>query len=174
MRPFNWSKLITTVTIIIGVFTFGTVAYPYILPVLQNRNLWAVLSLILVLMFTSGHMYNHIRKVPYVTGNGKGGISYFAGGFSNQFGIETQIIAAVCESDPDPMARCVLTVARCRSLLRHDLTWLESAAHDRCTNTANSRHHLGFSDLRHVQLLDEPVQDQEWRVPFLVAAFLDR
>lgn len=51
----------------------------------------------MVLMFTSGHMYNHIRKVPYVTGNGKGGISYFAGGFSNQFGIETQIIAAVCK-----------------------------------------------------------------------------
>ena len=51
----------------------------------------------MVLMFTSGHMYNHIRKVPYVTGNGKGGITYFAGGFSNQFGIETQIIAAVCE-----------------------------------------------------------------------------
>lgn len=96
-RPFNWSRLITTLTILIGVFTFGTVAYPYILPVLQNRNLWAVLSLILVLMFTSGHMYNHIRKVPYVAGNGKGGISYFAGGFSNQFGIETQIIAAVCE-----------------------------------------------------------------------------
>lgn len=97
-RPFNWSKLITTVTIVIGIFTFGTVAYPYILPVLQNRNLWAVLSLIMVLMFTSGHMYNHIRKVPYVTGNGKGGITYFAGGFSNQFGIETQIIAAVCKS----------------------------------------------------------------------------
>lgn len=75
----------------------GTVAYPYVLPVIQNRNLWAVLSLIMVLMFTSGHMYNHIRKVPYVTGNGKGGITYFAGGFSNQFGIETQIIAAVCE-----------------------------------------------------------------------------
>lgn len=52
----------------------------------------------MVLMFTSGHMYNHIRKVPYVTGNGRGGITYFAGGFSNQFGIETQIIAAVCES----------------------------------------------------------------------------
>ena len=84
-------------TILIGVFTFATVAYPYILPVIQNRNLWAVLSLILVLMFTSGHMYNHIRKVPYVTGNGRGGITYFAGGFSNQFGIETQIIAAVCE-----------------------------------------------------------------------------
>jgi oligosaccharyltransferase complex subunit gamma len=54
--------------------------------------------LIAVLMFTSGHMYNHIRKVPYVTNDGKGGISYFAGGFQNQFGLETQIIAAICKS----------------------------------------------------------------------------
>ena len=42
-------------------------------------------------------MFNHIRKVPYVAGDGKGGISYFAGGFSNQFGMETQIVAAMCE-----------------------------------------------------------------------------
>jgi oligosaccharyltransferase complex subunit gamma len=33
--------------------------------------------------------------VPYVVGDGKGGISYFAGGFSNQFGLESQIIAAI-------------------------------------------------------------------------------
>lgn len=43
-------------------------------------------------------MFNHIRKVPYVAGDGKGGISYFAGGFQNQFGLETQIVAAMCRS----------------------------------------------------------------------------
>jgi oligosaccharyltransferase complex subunit gamma len=42
-------------------------------------------------------MFNHIRKVPYVAGDGRGGISYFAGGFSNQFGLETQIVAAMCK-----------------------------------------------------------------------------
>jgi oligosaccharyltransferase complex subunit gamma len=52
--------------------------------------------LIAVLLFTSGHMFNHIRKVPYVAGDGKGGVSYFAGGFQNQFGLETQIVAAMC------------------------------------------------------------------------------
>lgn len=84
-------------TIVIGLFTFGTVAYPYILPFIQSRNLWAAISLILILLFTSGHMFNHIRKVPYVAGNGRGGINYFAGGFQNQFGMETQIVAAMCE-----------------------------------------------------------------------------
>jgi len=88
-------KLITVTTGVLGAVTAVTVAYPYILPIVQNRNLWAAISIIMVLLFTSGHMFNHIRKVPYVSGNGKGGVSYFAGGFQNQYGMETQIIAAI-------------------------------------------------------------------------------
>ena len=85
----------TVTTAVLGGVTFLTVAWPYIIPVLQNRNLWAAISLITVLLFTSGHMFNHIRKTPYVAGDGKGGINYFAGGFSNQFGLESQIVAAI-------------------------------------------------------------------------------
>lgn len=96
-RPLNYVKIITTTTILLGTITFVSVAWPWIMPVIQNRNLWAAISLIIVLLFTSGHMFNHIRKVPYVAGDGKGGMAYFAGGFSNQFGLETQIIAAMCE-----------------------------------------------------------------------------
>lgn len=97
VRPINYMRLISAVTILMGVLTLFTVLSPYVLPVIQNRNLWAAFSLISILLFTSGHMFNHIRKVPYVVGDGKGGISYFAGGFSNQFGMETQIIAAICK-----------------------------------------------------------------------------
>ncbi|KAJ4992194.1 OST3 OST6 family protein [Stagonosporopsis vannaccii] len=94
-RPINWVKIISVTTAVLGAITAIAVAAPYILPLLQNRNLWAAFSLIAVLLFTSGHMFNHIRKTPYVQGDGKGGISYFAGGFSNQFGLESQIIAAI-------------------------------------------------------------------------------
>ena len=97
-RPFNYLRIVVVSTVILGFISFATVAAPYILPVVQNRNLWAAISLIMVLLFTSGHMFNHIRKVPYIAGDGKGGISYFAGGFSNQFGMETQIVAAMCKS----------------------------------------------------------------------------
>jgi len=100
VRPINFLKIGITVTAVLGFITFATVALPYILPVIQNRNLWAAISLIAVLLFTSGHMFNHIRKVPYVSGDGKGGVSYFAGGFQNQFGLETQIVAAMCEFCP--------------------------------------------------------------------------
>ncbi|KAG6989814.1 hypothetical protein G7Y79_00064g094370 [Physcia stellaris] len=94
-RPFNYVRIVTITTIMLGTITFVSVAWPYVLPFIQNRNLWAAISLITILLFTSGHMFNHIRKVPYVAGDGKGGISYFAGGFSNQFGLETQIVAAM-------------------------------------------------------------------------------
>lgn len=32
-----------------------------------------------------------------MAGDGRGGINYFAGGFSNQWGMETQIVAAMCK-----------------------------------------------------------------------------
>jgi len=99
-RPLNYIRIVTFTTTILGGLSFFGIAYPYVLPVIQNRNSWAGISLITILLFTSGHMFNHIRKVPYVAGDGKGGISYFAGGFSNQFGLETQIVAAMCESLP--------------------------------------------------------------------------
>jgi len=99
VRPINYVRIVVVTTVILGLVTFISVASPYILPILQNRNLWAAISLIIILLFTSGHMFNHIRKVPYVSGDGKGGISYFAGGFSNQFGLETQIVAAMCKSN---------------------------------------------------------------------------
>jgi oligosaccharyltransferase complex subunit gamma len=94
-RPINWVKIITVTTTVLGAITALAVAWPYIIPVLQNRNLWAAISLIAVLLFTSGYMFNHIRKTPYVQGSPKGGINYFAGGFSNQFGLESQIIAGI-------------------------------------------------------------------------------
>ncbi|KAL9640841.1 MAG: hypothetical protein Q9204_000551 [Flavoplaca sp. TL-2023a] len=94
-RPINYMRLVTIITTILGLVSFFSVAAPYLIPIIQNRNLWAAISLITILLFTSGHMFNHIRKVPYVAGDGKGGISYFAGGFSSQFGLETQIVAAM-------------------------------------------------------------------------------
>lgn len=95
-RPLNYVRIVTVTTIVLGLISFFSIATPYILPVVQNRNLWAAVSLLIILLFTSGHMFNHIRKVPYVAGDGSGGITYFAGGFSNQFGLETQIVAAMC------------------------------------------------------------------------------
>ncbi|KAK1762367.1 OST3/OST6 family protein [Phialemonium atrogriseum] len=94
-RPINLFKWIVTLVAGSGIMTAAYLVWPYLLPIIQSRNIWAASSLIMILLFTSGHMFNHIRKVPYVAADGRGGISYFAGGFQNQFGLETQIIAAI-------------------------------------------------------------------------------
>lgn len=70
-RPVNWVRVIAITTTLLATGTFLAVAWPYILPVVQNRNVWAAISLIAILLFTSGHMFNHIRKVAYVAGDGK-------------------------------------------------------------------------------------------------------
>ncbi|KAG6031175.1 hypothetical protein E4U41_007664 [Claviceps citrina] len=94
-RPINYLKWASALTFLAGAVTVALSAMPYIVPVIQNRNLWAAGSMIAILLFISGHMFNHIRKVPYVAGDGKGGITYFARGFQNQLGLETQIVAAI-------------------------------------------------------------------------------
>lgn len=94
-RPINYIKIATITTIVLGLISLGAVSYQYVVPILQSRNLWAAGSLVAILLFTSGHMFNHIRGAPYISGDGKGGIQYFASGFQNQFGMESQIVAAM-------------------------------------------------------------------------------
>lgn len=97
VRPYDYTNIVTGLVSVIAGAVLLKFTFPIIKPALYSRNLWAAISLIAILLFTSGHMFNHIRRVPYVANNGKGGVSYIAGGFSNQFGLETQIIAVICE-----------------------------------------------------------------------------
>ncbi|KAL1993390.1 hypothetical protein VTN49DRAFT_3339 [Thermomyces lanuginosus] len=95
IKQINYARIASVITLLMGLVTVATVASPYVMPIIQNRKLWAAASLIAILLFISGQMFNQIRQMPYVAGNGRGGISYFARGFSSQFGLETQIIAAL-------------------------------------------------------------------------------
>ncbi|KAI1081347.1 hypothetical protein F5B20DRAFT_535725 [Whalleya microplaca] len=94
-RPVNYAKWVVTIVSLLGAAGVVSKLWPYLLPVIQNRNVWAGQTLIGILLFTSGHMFNQIRKVPYVAGNGHGGITYFASGFQNQFGLETQLVGFI-------------------------------------------------------------------------------
>ncbi|KAI1184033.1 OST3/OST6 family protein [Nemania serpens] len=94
-RPYNYVLWVKVIFIILGITGLIFKLRRWLWPLLRSRNTWAGLSLIAILVFTSGHMFNQIRKVPYVAGDGHGGISYFAAGFQNQYGLETQIIAFI-------------------------------------------------------------------------------
>ena len=94
----------------LGVGTAAVTLFRYVQPIIQNRNLWAAVTLIAIILFTSGHMFNHIRKVPYITQDQRGRIAYFTGGFQSQLGIETQIVAAMCKSALFPGSCVILGV----------------------------------------------------------------
>ncbi|KAI1437793.1 OST3/OST6 family protein [Xylaria sp. CBS 124048] len=94
-RPVDYVRWIVSIVSLLGVLGVILKLWPYMLPIIHNRNVWAGVSLIGILLFTSGHMFNQIRKVPYVAGDGRGGLSYFAPGFQSQYGLETQIIAFI-------------------------------------------------------------------------------
>lgn len=106
-RPINWVAWMTTGLVVLGVGSGALLAWHYLTPIIQNRNIWASASLIAILLFTSGHMFNHIRRVPYVSGDGRGGINYIAPGFQNQLGVETQIVAAMYGA----LSFCVINLA---------------------------------------------------------------
>ena len=46
-------------------------------------------------MMLSGHMWNHIRNPPYVYPDNNNKLRYVAPGFSNQYGLESQIVAGL-------------------------------------------------------------------------------
>ena len=156
VRPINYIRLISGITLSMGAVTLFTVLSPYVLPIVRNRNIWAAASLISILLFTSGHMFNHIRRVPYVVGDGKGGISYFAGGFSMQFGMETQIVAAICESQSDILLGAFLNaytinLRRCHSLICNNCSCNESASYGRRESATSGCGNMGGCLAWHVQ-----------------------
>ncbi|RCI12918.1 hypothetical protein L249_0583 [Ophiocordyceps polyrhachis-furcata BCC 54312] len=105
-RPLNYLRLASTFTILAGLGTIAYNASPYIMPIIQNRQFWAMGTMIAMLLFISGHMFNHIRKVPYVAPAKNGGITFIASGFQNQTGIESQIVAVLCAI----MSFCVIAL----------------------------------------------------------------
>jgi hypothetical protein len=171
-RPVNYIRGVVTTVSLLGAGGVIFKLAPYILPIIQNRNVWAGLSLIGILLFTSGHMFNQIRKVPYVAGDGRGGISYFAGGFQSQYGLETQIVAFICKHPMKSHPRTHLLIFRRWSpIICHHITCFKSAKNTRCKCTANHGDRVGYRNGRYVQLFTICFPGQERRVPFQTPTF---
>lgn len=61
----------------------------------SSKPFWMLVCLSTMIIFTSGQMWNSIRGAPYVAVGQGGKPEYIAGGFQNQYGIETQIVAGL-------------------------------------------------------------------------------
>jgi len=65
-----------------------------VINILMNRRVWTTMSIIICLLMTSGFMWNQIRNPPFIAADPTTRQPvFFAGGFQNQHGIETQIVA---------------------------------------------------------------------------------
>ncbi|KAJ7905510.1 hypothetical protein B0H14DRAFT_2660569 [Mycena olivaceomarginata] len=86
-KPFDWARWTTFGA---GLLAFA-VTLRFISPVLQSRWTWAIGTILVSLVMTSGYMFTRIRGSPFVGQDG----SWIAGGFQNQYGQEVQVIAVV-------------------------------------------------------------------------------
>ncbi|KLT43845.1 putative dolichyl-diphosphooligosaccharide-protein glycotransferase [Cutaneotrichosporon oleaginosum] len=73
----------------------GYTARAVLLPVLTSRIVWGVATTLLCILFTSGYMWNKIKNAPYVQAGPGGRVSWVAGGYQNQLGLESQVVGAL-------------------------------------------------------------------------------
>jgi oligosaccharyltransferase complex subunit gamma len=91
-QPMNWAPVIGGVTFLL----VTALAAPFVLPLLQNKWVWAMISVGTSLIMTSGLMFVRIRGNPYVAVGRDGKAEWIASGFQNQFGMETHVVAFIC------------------------------------------------------------------------------
>ncbi|KAG6818101.1 hypothetical protein H0H87_000005 [Tephrocybe sp. NHM501043] len=85
--PIDWGKYIT-----IGVVVFcAMISLLYVRPILQSRWTWAIITVGISLVMTSGYMFTRIRGSPYSGGGG----NWIAAGYQNQFGQEVNVVASI-------------------------------------------------------------------------------
>ncbi|ORZ18679.1 hypothetical protein BCR42DRAFT_411396 [Absidia repens] len=94
-RPFDYGQFIAKVILGLGVLATIKLVYRHFAFILFHKNTWAAITIVTVIVMTSGHMFNRIRNTPYAMPGPNGQLSYVANGFSSQFGIETQLVASI-------------------------------------------------------------------------------
>jgi len=115
-KPVDYQKVATFVTVLLALVSVSIFFGKYVKTFLLSRWLWAFATLAFVLPMISGYMWNQIRKPPYMQMSRDGKASYIAGGYSNQFGVETQIVSVIY----GVLAFATYTVAVTLPNLTHD------------------------------------------------------
>ncbi|KAG5642960.1 hypothetical protein DXG03_001842 [Asterophora parasitica] len=85
--PIDWAKYISIATGVLGLL----VTLRFISPIIQSRWTWALGTVAISLVMTSGYMFTRIRNSPFTGGNG----NWVAAGFQNQFGQEVSVVAGI-------------------------------------------------------------------------------
>ncbi|GAA5929328.1 dolichyl-diphosphooligosaccharide--protein glycotransferase OST3 [Sporobolomyces koalae] len=94
-RPVDKSKVIKNAVIAIGAVLGAYQGRSYLRVVFTQTYIWAGMTLFVILLMTSGYMWNQIRRPQYSQHGRNGQVTYIAGGYQTQLGAETHIVAAI-------------------------------------------------------------------------------
>jgi len=89
--PPNYGAIIT---LVLGALSL-LLAARYLTPIFTSRWTWAALVIGASIIFTSGFMFVRIRGSPWVSSR-NGQPQWMAGGYQSQYGMEVQVIGAIC------------------------------------------------------------------------------
>lgn len=63
---------------------------------LSRKTPWMIFVIVFSVINTGGYMWNTIRNPPFIAAGDGGRADFIAGGFQNQYGVETFIVASLC------------------------------------------------------------------------------
>lgn len=92
--PTDYSKIawnaIVTFLVVLTIKKFSS----QVVAVLKSPFIWGILSIIFILLFLAGHMFNQMRNTPFVREN-ENGVEYIAPSPQMQYGLETQVVSTL-------------------------------------------------------------------------------
>ena len=91
--PVNYNRIILNAVVMFVACILIKVFFGQFKALITSKALWTLLSIVAILLFTTGYMFNQIRGVPYVREHPDGRVEYFMPGQQIQLGIETQIVS---------------------------------------------------------------------------------
>ncbi|CEP20768.1 unnamed protein product [Cyberlindnera jadinii] len=94
-QPVQWGSIAITVgSVMLFLWLLQNYSRYFIL-LITSKTLWGGFAVFLILIFTTGYMFNNIRGMPFIMQDDKGLPKYFVQGQQQQLGIETQVISAI-------------------------------------------------------------------------------
>ncbi|GAA6010378.1 hypothetical protein JCM11491_006294 [Sporobolomyces phaffii] len=94
-RPVDKSKVLKTAVIGLGTVLGAYQGRSFLRVVFTRTYIWAGMTIVVILLMTSGYMWNQIRRPLYSQPGRNGQVTYIAGGYQSQLGAETHIVAAI-------------------------------------------------------------------------------
>lgn len=93
--PPNYSRIAMNAAVVLALLLVANRFKGAMANFLTSSAIWGAGSLMFVLLLTTGYMFNQIRGVPYIQGEGNTMRDFFLSNQQLQLGIETQIVSFI-------------------------------------------------------------------------------